>query len=92
MGIGRITHAMSSTLQDILSIASPFDDAFDRDVVTCGESVQPFAVWTNCGRRVDLMARTIGWQVLSLRQVVDDVEANWSGLDDAAWEPAFEGC
>jgi hypothetical protein len=44
------------------------------------------AIWTHCGRRIDLEARCMGWQPLALRQAISDAEAVWNGTDDAAWE------
>lgn len=43
-------------------------------------------VWAHCGLRLDLPARCFGWQLLSLREVIDDAQADWTGCDDAAWE------
>jgi hypothetical protein len=76
----------SSSLDAILATASPFDDAFDPEILDCGEVVESLPVWTHCGRRQDLLARCRGWQVLSLREVIEDIQATWSGRDDAAWE------
>ncbi|MCP9825945.1 hypothetical protein [Synechococcus sp. EJ6-Ellesmere] len=43
-------------------------------------------VWTHCGRRIDLQARVLGWQPVSIWRVIDDAQATWSGNDAAAWE------
>ena len=91
MPITRTTAMTSSTLDTraldvLLATASPFDDAFDPEILDCGEVVEALPVWTHCGRRLDLQARCFGWQVLSLREVIDDAQANWTGRDDAAWE------
>lgn len=73
-------------LDVLLATASPFDDAFDPEILDCGEVVEALPVWTHCGRRLDLQARCFGWQVVSLREVIDDAQANWNGRDDASWE------
>ena len=77
---------MPTTLEAILATASPFDDAFDSELFADAERLEPLPIWTDCGRRVDLLARSIGWRVLGLREVIDDAQANWSGHDDAGWE------
>ncbi|WP_143592874.1 hypothetical protein [Synechococcus sp. 8F6] len=76
----------SNLIDQILAVDSPFDDAFDGDVFGCGPTLQPLPIWTHCGRRIDLLACNLGWLTLSLREVIDDAEANWSGDDDAAWD------
>ena len=91
MPITRTTAMTSSTLDTrtldvLLTTASPFDDAFDPEILDCGEVVEALPVWTHCGRRLDLQARCFGGRVLSLREVIDDAQANWTGRDDAAWE------
>lgn len=45
--------------------------------------IEPLPIWTRCGRRLDLQARSLGWRVLSLRAVVDDAQATWTSCDDA---------
>lgn len=95
MSIARTTAMTSttldfSTLDAILTTASPFDDAFDPEILDCGEVVEALPIWTHCGLRLDLQARCFGWQVLSLREVIDDAQATWSGCDDAAWERGAE--
>ena len=78
---------MDTTLLDRLeAIPTPFDDVFDPELLRCGPVQEALAIWTHCGRRLDLIASCIGWQTLSLREVVDDVQATWSGADDAAWD------
>ncbi len=78
---------MSAALLDqLLASPSPFDDAFDGELLPCGPSIEPLPIWTHCGRRIDLEARCFGWQPLGLRQASRDVEAVWNGTDDAAWE------
>ena len=43
---------MTTTLLDqILAIASPFDDAFDAELLPCGPTIEPLPIWTHCGRR-----------------------------------------
>jgi hypothetical protein len=46
--------------------------------------IEPLPIWTRCGQRLDLQARSLGWRVLSLRAVVDDAQATWTGCDDVA--------
>ena len=83
--------SMSTTcLDNILATASPFDDLFDSEALRQDIRVEPLPIWTQCGRRLDLQARSLGWQVLSLRAVVDDAQATWAGWDDGAWENGFE--
>ena len=77
---------MGATLDAILSTASPFDEAFDPEIIEVGELLEPLPIWTHSGHRLDLLARTLGWRVLSLREVIDDVQATWNGQDAAAWE------
>lgn len=73
---------MSATCLDaILATATPFDDLLDSEALP---------IWTQCGRRLDLQARSLGWQVLSLCAVIDDAQATWAGWDDGAWEKGFE--
>lgn len=87
------TSAMTATcLDDILATASPFDDLFDSEALRQYIRVEALPIWTQCVRRFDLQARSIGWQVLSLCAVVDDAQATWAGWDDGAWENAFEQC
>ena len=86
-----------STLETILATASPFDDsfdadAFDADVFDTAERLEPLAIRDRQGRRLDLLARSLGWRLLSLRQVIDDAQATWSGCDDASWEAHGERC
>lgn len=76
----------ASLLDQILAAASPFDDAFDGELLPCGPSLEPLSIWTHCGRRIDLEARCIGWQLLGLRRTIREAEAVWNGTDDAAWE------
>ena len=83
---------MQTTLEAILATASPFDDAFDSDLFSYGEQLEPLPIWTNCGRRIDLLARSIGLKVLGLHEVIDDAQANWSGNDDAGWESDAHLC
>ena len=80
----------TSYLEAILATATPFDDLFDGEALMQGIRVEPLPIWTHCGRRLDLQARTIGWQVLSLCEVVEDAQATWNGWDDGAWEASFE--
>ena len=78
---------MDTTLLDRLeAIPTPFDDVFDSELLRCGPVLEALSIWTHCGLRLDLVARSIGWQTLSLREVIDDVQATWSGTDDAAWD------
>lgn len=77
---------MEAALDAILATASPFDDVFDPECLDVGERLQPLLVWSEGGRRLDLIARTFGWQVRSLCAVIDDVQATWNGQDAAAWE------
>ena len=77
---------MGATLDTILATASPFDDAVDPECLDLGERLEPLLVWAHSGNRLDLLARTLGWRVLSLREVIDDAQATWNGQDDAAWE------
>ena len=76
------------SLDQILATASPFDDVFDGEWLSCGSTLEPFPIWTHCGRRVDLVARCRGWQPLALHQAIGDAEAFWNGTDDAAWDAA----
>ena len=73
-------------LDQILATASPFDDAFDAELLPCGATLEPLPIWTHCGRRIDLEARCIGWRPFGLRLAISDAEAVWNGTDDAAWE------
>lgn len=75
-------------LDQIQAITTPFDDAFDAEIVDAGERLEPLAIWTHCGRRFDLIARVERWQTLALRAVIDDAEAIWNGHDAPAWESA----
>lgn len=76
---------MSAALLDqLLASPGPFDDVFDGELLPCGPSIEPLAIWTHCGRRIDLEARCIGWQPLGLRRASNDAEAEWNGTDDAA--------
>jgi len=78
---------MDTTLLDRLeAIPTPFDDVFDPELLRCGPVQEALSIWTHCGRRLDLIASCIGWQTLSLCEVVDDVQATWSGAVDAAWD------
>jgi hypothetical protein len=87
----RTTPAMSTTCLDhILATATPFDDVFDSEALRHDVRVEPLPIWTNCGRRLDLQARALGWQVLSLRAVIDDAQATWTGWDDGAWDNGLE--
>jgi hypothetical protein len=89
-----------STLETILATASPFDDcfdaaAFDADVFDTAERLEPLEpleIRDRQGRRLDLLARSLSWRLLSLRQVIDDAQATWSGCDDASWEAHAELC
>lgn len=82
---------MSTTCLDhILATATPFADVFDSEVLGHDVRVEPLPIWTYCGRRLDLQARALGWQVLSLRAVVDDAPASPGGWDDGAWDNGFE--
>ena len=48
---------MSATLLDqLLASPGPFDDVFDGELLPCGPSIEPLAIWTHCGRRIDLEA------------------------------------
>ena len=76
----------SPLLDQILATASPFDDAFEADWLPLGPTLEPLAIWSHCGHRIDLEARCLGWQTLSLRAVIDNAQATWSGVDDAAWD------
>lgn len=78
-------------LEDILAAPSPFEDAFSDDLLVQGEVVRTFPVWTECGRRIDLHARMLGWRPLCLWRVMEDAEATFTGLDDDGWEPDREG-
>lgn len=78
-------------LDDVLATPTPFDDVFSDDLFDQGEVVRPFPVWTQCGRRIDLQARMIGWRPLSLWRVMEDAEATFGGFDEEAWESASEG-
>lgn len=75
-----------SSIEEMLATATPFDDVFDRELLLCGELVEPLPIRTQCGRRINLQARLVGWCVQGLREVIDDAQANWTGHDDAAWE------
>lgn len=77
-------------IDDILATATPFDDNFDGETLRQDIRVEPLPIWTQCGRRFDLQARSLGWQVLSLSAVIDDAQATWAGWDDGAWENGFE--
>jgi len=81
---------MSTYLDDLLATATPFDDVFDSETLRRDIRVEPLPIWTQCGRRFDLQARSLGWQVLSLRAVVDDAQANWTGWDDKGWEISLD--
>ncbi len=83
---------MSSTicLDHILAAAMPFDDVFDSEALRHDARVEPLPIWAHCGRRLDLQARTLTWQVLSLRAVVDDAHSTWAGWDDGAWDKGIE--
>lgn len=80
----------ATCLDHILATATPFDDVFDSEVLRHNVRVVPLPIWTYCGRRLDLQARALGWQVLSLRAVVDDAQATWAGWDDGAWDNGSE--
>jgi len=81
---------MSTYLDDLLATATPFDDVFDSETLRRDIRVETLPIWTQCGRRLDLQARSLGWQVLSLRAVVDDAHANWTGWDDKGWEISLD--
>ena len=82
---------MSATCLDaILATATPFDDLFDSEALRQDILIEALPIWTQCGRRLDLQARSLGWQVLSLCAVIDDAQATWAGWDDGAWENGFE--
>ena len=86
----QTTSAMSTGyLDQILATATPFDDVFDSEMLQHDVRVEPLPIWTHCGRRLDLQAYALGWQVLSLRAVVDDAQANWAGWDDGSWDSTF---
>lgn len=85
------TPEMSTTCLDaILATATPFDDLFDSEALRQDIRVEALPIWTQCGRRLHLQARSLGWQVLSLCAVIDDAQATWAGWDDGAWENGFE--
>ena len=77
-------------LETILATASPFDDQFDSEALMQDIRIEPLPIWTQCGRRIDLQARLLGWQVLSVREVVEDAQATWASWDDGGWENGFE--
>lgn len=77
------------TLDLIHAIATPFDDSFDAEVVDNGSRLEPFPIWTQCGRRFDLIARIDRWQPLDLRAVIEDVDAVWNGHDATAWDSVW---
>ena len=90
LSFNNATPEMSATCLDaILAMATPFDDNFDSETQGDDIRVEPLPIWTLCGRRLDLQARSLGWQVLSLRAVIDDAQATWAGWDDGAWESGF---
>lgn len=80
----------TNCLENIPATTTPFDDVFDSEALLYDVRVEPLPIWTYCGRRLDLQARALGWQVLSLRAVVDDAQATWAGWDDGAWYNGFE--
>jgi len=56
------TPEMSATCLDaILATATPFDDNFDGETLRQDIRVEPLPIWTQCGRRFDLQARSLGW-------------------------------
>jgi hypothetical protein len=53
---------MSATCLDaILATATPFDDNFDGEILWQDNRLEPLPIWTQCGRCLDLQARSLGW-------------------------------
>jgi hypothetical protein len=48
-------------IDDILATATPFDDNFDGETLRQDIRVEPLPIWTQCGRCLDLQARSLGW-------------------------------
>jgi hypothetical protein len=82
----------SATLDAILAIATPYDDAFDREQLLCGTTIELIPLQGHGGTAITLQARRFGWCIQSLRQVIDDAQLTWCGHDDSAWEPDGHAC
>ena len=48
-------------IDDILATATPFDDNFDGEILWQDNRLEPLPIWTQCGRCLDLQARSLGW-------------------------------
>lgn len=76
-------------LDQIQAIATPFDEVITAEFADNGSRLEAFSIWTQCGRRFDLIAQIDRWQTTGLRAVIDDAEAIWNGHDAMAWDYAI---